>query len=467
MTASPLSATCAADPAHSNIADRILDCFPSGSYALGALLRLLDIVESTEIPTAAVECHVQPRLLVNPDFVAQHANTPEKLLMLVMHELHHVLLGHTTLFGAATPVKNFVFDAVINSLICRMFPDERYTSFFTDYYSGNKFPECLLRPPTGWPHRYTPPAGISELNAATRKIIKELHLALYSDGGATYKEVFDILPQQLSESGIGNIPLIGDHSADGAMSGGIEQRSPLLFDVVRGIVEQWPQPPNPIAGRSLADILRAESVRAIRPPSARAVLRQLIRRVASVKSGGRRRRPGTTHFSAQLPIPNFDRRTTVLRALGHSPLLHSAPVAVRRPTRTGAQVHIYIDVSGSMDSIKGPLYGAVLDCKESVHPRIHLFSTAVATISLDELRRGVCHSTGGTDISCVAEHMARERITRAVIVTDGYVGRPRGQHFHTLDRAKIAVGLIGQGASPNDLASVADHTATIPIGEPS
>ena len=47
MTASPLSATCAADPAHSNIADRILDCFPSGSYALGALLRLLDIVDPT------------------------------------------------------------------------------------------------------------------------------------------------------------------------------------------------------------------------------------------------------------------------------------------------------------------------------------------------------------------------------------------------------------------------------------
>ena len=58
-------------PLHQPIAERILDAFPSGSYALSALLRLMDIVESTEVPTAAVECRAQPRLLVNPEFLAQ------------------------------------------------------------------------------------------------------------------------------------------------------------------------------------------------------------------------------------------------------------------------------------------------------------------------------------------------------------------------------------------------------------
>ena len=114
------------------ITDRILDTFPSGSYALTALLRLLDIVESPAVPTAAVECRVQPRMLINPDFVKRHAASPEKLLMLVMHELHHVLLGHTTLFPRLTRVDNFIFDAVINGLLCRMFPDPQYTAFFTD-----------------------------------------------------------------------------------------------------------------------------------------------------------------------------------------------------------------------------------------------------------------------------------------------------------------------------------------------
>ena len=86
-----------------SLTEAILDAFPSGSYAMTGLLRLLDIVATSAVPTAAVECRAQPRMLVNPHFVARHANTPEKLLMLVMHELHHVLLGHTTLFPRLTP----------------------------------------------------------------------------------------------------------------------------------------------------------------------------------------------------------------------------------------------------------------------------------------------------------------------------------------------------------------------------
>jgi hypothetical protein len=32
-------------------------------------------------------------MLINPEFVKTHAATPEKLLVLVMHELHHGLSG--------------------------------------------------------------------------------------------------------------------------------------------------------------------------------------------------------------------------------------------------------------------------------------------------------------------------------------------------------------------------------------
>ena len=98
--------------------------------------------------TAAVECRLQPRLLINPDFVDAWAATPEKLLMLVMHELHHVLLGHTRLFPRLTRVDNLVFDAIINALLCRMFPAPEHTVFFTDFYDENHFPDCLLRPPS-------------------------------------------------------------------------------------------------------------------------------------------------------------------------------------------------------------------------------------------------------------------------------------------------------------------------------
>ena len=206
-----------------SLSDRILDSFPSGSYALGALLRLMDIAESDEVPTAAVECQLQPRLLINPGFVEKHAETPEKLLMLVMHELHHVLLGHTTLFPAVTSIQNFVFDCVINGLISRMFPEAEYTSFLTNYYSGKKFPECLLRPPARWDGHCVSrmPSGILSLPRAARRAATEVYRGLYSDSGATYQEVYEILPKLLDEEAAGAIPLLGGHRDAGAAEGGL------------------------------------------------------------------------------------------------------------------------------------------------------------------------------------------------------------------------------------------------------
>jgi hypothetical protein len=446
------------------LSERILDAFPSGSYALAGLLRLMDIVESTSVPTAAVECRFQPRLLVNPEFVAKHAQTSEKLLVLVMHELHHVLLGHTTLFPRHTEVQNFVFDAVINGLVCRMFPGADHTAFFTEYYDADSFPHCLLRPPPGWPGRAVTAGGIAALPEPQRALVGEVHTALYSEAGATYKEVYDALPKLLVSEGIGGIPLLGGHGKDSDPGGQLEHRSPVLFDIVRGIVEQWPQPPDPIRGRSLADLIEPTTVEVVRQPSTRSVLRALIRKVAGLSGAGAIRRLRTEQIEAPTPIPGLGRRSMVLRALGQEPLLHANPVAWRRSVPSGERVHVYLDVSGSMDSVKGPLYGAVLDCEMLVHPTVHLFSTKVADVSLAELRRGVCKTTGGTDIVCVANHMAEHRVRRALFITDGWVGTPSGQHHRTLNRAKLAVALLGNNVNPNDLKAVANHTATLSIG---
>ena len=188
------------------IEEQVLDCFPSGSYALSALLRLVDIVESDEVPTAAVECRIQPRLLINPDFVKKHANTPERLLVLVMHELHHVLLGHTTLFKTVTDIDNFVFDCVINALISRMFPDPEHISFLTGFYSDRKYPECLLRPPSRWNGHAVGklPSAIRCLPKRRQLAVAEVYRSLYSETGVTYEEIYEILPRLFSS----DIPLL-------------------------------------------------------------------------------------------------------------------------------------------------------------------------------------------------------------------------------------------------------------------
>ena len=233
-------------PTPVSLEERLLDCFPSGSYALAALLRLMDIVPTEEVDTAAVECRVQPRLLINPAFVERHAETSEKLLMLVMHELHHVLLGHTTLFPTVTRVENFVCDCIINALISRMFPHEEHLAFLTGYYSDTHYPEVSAparRGLAGDRRRGSTRARATPETVRAR--VEAIHRALYSEAGATYREVYEILPGLVATGAVEGIPLLGGHSSDGATEGELERRAPLLFDIVRGIVEQWPQPPDP------------------------------------------------------------------------------------------------------------------------------------------------------------------------------------------------------------------------------
>ena len=146
--------------------------------------------------------------------------------------------------------------------------------------------------------------------------------------------------------------------------------------------------------------------------------------------------------------------------------MHVGAVPWRRTVCAGERVHVYMDVSGSMDAVKKALYGAVLDCREYVHPTVHLFSTRIANVSLDELRRGVCKSTGGTDIACVAKHMSENRVRRSLIVTDGWVGTPRGQHRITLADAKLAVAFLGTNNNANDLAAFANFTTILSTGVP-
>jgi hypothetical protein len=445
------------------IEERILECFPSGSYALSALLRLMDIVESDKIPTAAVECRIQPRLLINPEFVSKHADTPEQLLMLIMHELHHVLLGHTTLFPSLTETDNFVFDCVINALISRMFPQREHLRFLTSFYSDRKFPDCLLRPPPQWNGKTvtTLPKAILDLPKTTQRRVTEVYRSLYSEAGVSYEEIYKILPKTLTEEALAEVPLLGGHEQGGSTDGDIENRSPVLFEIVRGIVEEWPQPPDPIRGRSLGEVLQEIEIRLQPVPGNRTVLRSLLRKLGDKRADGPIRQIGDDAVLLPTPLPTLDRRSIVMRALGGQPLLYSGTSSLRRRTNSGDRVHVYVDVSGSMGGVISAVYGAIRDCQQWVHPIIHMFSDTISDATPKEIDKGVVRSTGGTDIACVAEHMAANRVRRACIITDGWVGEPRGAHFETLAKAKLGVALVGDSMNSDDLSDVSNKTVTL------
>jgi hypothetical protein len=150
-----------------------------------------------------------------------------------------------------------------------------------------------------------------------------------------------------------------------------------------------------------------------------------------------------------MPIPSGDRRAVGLRALGTPPLLYRAESTAGVRERRN-RVHVYVDVSGSIADLKGALYGAVLDCRDVVYPAVHLFSTVVHDVSFGGLRNGECRTTGGTSIECVASHIEKHGVRRAVLLTDGWVGRPGTGAARTLAGVRLGVALT-PNASRSDL----------------
>jgi hypothetical protein len=239
-----------------SIIGRIHNMIVAMPYGLEKMLSLMDIEESTDIKTACVPIGGRPKIIVNPEYVAKNCDTDQKLFMLIQHELHHLLLGHTRLFKRTTLQHNIAFDAIINSMLCRSQPEPEWTALFRDSYSVTRFPECLLRPPKGFPREPSFPTGMPE------NIQSILHTLYYSNEG-TFFDVFDLLVQIVSIKMVAvsdaKVGLSGEASIDGEETGfvisidgniaedllgthddderGLEQQDdPDLFDIVREIV---------------------------------------------------------------------------------------------------------------------------------------------------------------------------------------------------------------------------------------
>ena len=120
------------------------------------------------------------------------------------------------------------------------------------------------------------------------------------------------------------------------------------------------------------------------------------------------------------------------------------------------RVHVYLDVSGSMNDFIPSLYAAVRDCHDCVVPTIHLFSTVIADVTFEELARGKVITTGGNCIACVANHMEAHHVKRAIIVTDGFVGWPNTQQREIMSGVFIGVALTEGNSTLDQLRSVAN-----------
>jgi hypothetical protein len=429
------------------IRERIFTVLPAASYQIEKLFGLLDIEFSNATETACVECRTTPRLLLNKAFLDEYCQDDEDLFLLILHELYHVILGHTRLFPRVTPIDNIVFDTVINSMLCRTVGRTVGTKLFTRVNSYDSLPERLLRPPPGWPDDFK--RALAALPPDEQRIIR----LLYGDAEPseiTYRDIYELLCKELPECESENAFLLGSHGPE-------QNEDGLLKEAVRRIVEAWPPPPFRIAGRDEGRSAEEFWLRpGDKPGSAfRKAFESALRKCgvhAGRGPGVYRRQVTSSQRTVETALPNArDRRIPALRSLlGHAPLFYRSELSERRPRPLRVPiVHLYLDVSGSMTACL-PHLSAV--CREPFRRgelKIFAFSTVVSQLNGHNLSKAPMRNTWGTDINAVLEHAAalpaRRRPRVILIATDGYVGRGRRDLIARLGRVRAVAALTHPG----------------------
>jgi hypothetical protein len=470
---------------------RILNVLPAATYQMEKFLQLSDVVIDDRSETAAVEVGPQPRLHLNAAFVARHCRKDEHLLMLIMHELYHIILGHTRLFPRLTKAHNIVFDAIINAMLCRQFREPQYVSFFEQVNRSRKFPARLLRPPSGWLKgrmRIVPSAS-----AAERKVMNLLYASPALS--ATYHEVFELLKEDLESQSMaapdgagapgpskkepGDEPvLLGDHSGakgEGALDE-VASKDGVVKEVLRGMTRDWP----PEARENLQRGAGVDPLKLLlpKPRSPRTeflvALKRLLSKVGVLRPGAGaayawKRLSSAQEFSSVLP--NWrDRHAFSREALnGDAPLDYKDEVHRPRPRWTPQnQSHVYIDVSGSMAECLPWLVAALDSLQRRGVCRLFAFSTVVDPVRKGALAEGRVRTTLGTNIACVFEHLLGlppgNTPRRAVILTDGYTGTPAEEMAQGVKKrgCELHVGLVGPIADEETLSPYAKVMERLP-----
>jgi len=463
MTIAPATAT----PDVDAVLASILSMPGMHTRALDALLTVSRVEWSREITSACVQCVERPVLRLNPEYVARWCHTPERLTMLVLHELAHVMLGHTRLFPRPTLLHNIAFDAIINRTVLSMLAGSgavvhRYAALLTDLYRADKSPEFLLRPPPGWPDR-----PVWSTSRRLSPALRAVHAQLYDDGtprhgvlDVTYGEIMEAL-RGTSQGDTADVVLLGAHGTTAAEQDALAgaRDAHLIdvlepgFDALRGML--------PDKGAELA---RSQIRDVARVPALEQALRLLLRR--AVHRDGEAA-PQLTWEERDVTVVHrlHDRRAAcrvhaASRLGAPAPMLFGGHVLERKAAPRG--LIIYVDVSGSMDGVLPVLRRALRTLRHEIRPTLYWFSTRVVRARPNDLEDGRMPTTGGTSITAVLQHIMKNVAAGipVAVLTDGYLEQVHATAFRPLHvrGTRIHVGVIGGGPLLDGAAWVTTST---------
>ena len=402
-----------------------------GTRAAPLLGKLRNVYPAPEkVPTLAIS--KDGDIFYNPDFLEEHCKEDEvALVTLMVHEFLHPLMRHHSRGEGKNPqIANVAQDAVINSTIAQMNWSQK-GKFFDSFYGEKENPhplEALLCSkgivPPELPNMLEAKRACWERQAISSEEIYEAILKDMppeegdgeGDGegqgdGGSQGEGQGQGQQQAQNQGKGPV-VLGDHS-DKSPS---EELSPeQLLDRAEAAEGMLQEQGNDQVGKNGALM---EIIAQIKNELGHLRKDSLYKWAIKRKFGKFVKKIQRPRVRTAPYVLNPSRMDVVKMGLRMPQEFYNNSV-LDKAKDTAYEVVMYLDVSGSVGLKEIAEACSVISAFKFAPTEIYQFSTELHRVYLEELKKGVIKTTGGTDFEVVLNHAMENKHDRIVVFSDG------------------------------------------------
>ncbi|NCC73585.1 MAG: hypothetical protein EOM06_09320 [Sphingobacteriia bacterium] len=405
----------------------IQDMIEENPLACRALLEISEIVFTEKVPTMAVSLSAKPVLNINPIFCNQHLKTENDVKTVLLHEFLHVLLRHTEKYKISTPLLNIALDAIINSIIYR-YKGLEYADFFRRFYKGRGI-QALLKPI---------PVEEFDIYLPTEGFWLDLNRKIYS-GKYCADDLFELLTylrKKINKRELLEIILLGNHDDHVKTPVNIRDILDNTLKKMDGVLI-WNKP----ASRGI-DIERKQENQDIMKFRMHKWQKSTFRLLNRCLVNDKRVKTELTTCETLLPVLSSHDS----RALARFNFSRIIPLSkTEYLTNDNSQrVSIYLDVSGSMNSEIEAVVSLLSFFKTYIRMPLWVFSNDVEKARFVKGKLEY-KTTFGTSISCVFDHLRKNKTKKCLIVTDGYVETITDSMLENLRKDAINVLVSADG----------------------
>ena len=401
----------------------ILEMAEENTLACKALFSISNIRFTTDVKTMSVTLSGHPELLINMDFCKTHLKTEKEVKTVLIHEFLHVILLHTEKYRANNPFLNIALDAIINAIIFRYMGMD-YAGLFVRLYPWKPL-TMLLRP-----------AGEDLYDSEMGSWIS-IHRDIYAGKYCAddLHEFLQYLQSKWKGGDLEDILLLGEHTP-----GEISDEAGSMLD---GIMEKmngtkiWSKSRQPGTGDAIEREERRAQARKINTwnKATRKMLRKCLMPDPTDQVN-------THPREIVLPMISHSDRRSMSRFM-YSRFIPFSVNQVPRPA-PAEKATVYLDVSGSMDWEIDRIISLLHHFRTALKMPLYVFSDEVYEAKFRN-QQLIYHTTFGTRIEPVFNHIRKNKIGKCMIVTDGYISRLSERTIGGLERKNIHILISSEG----------------------